>query len=948
MKTLRSIELRGAAEHNLQSVDVDIPLRRLTVVCGVSGSGKTSLALDTLYAEGQRRYIESFSAYTRQFLARIDKPRFDSLDNLPPSLAVTRGDRSRNNRSTIGTASEVLEPLRILFSHVASPYCPTCSQPIMKHSASSLAKRMSTLGNGRAMLGFELNWESKPDLSQQLYDLQSSGFIRVILTDDLVELSEDLTTVAKKVPAKGAGMVVIDRFRIDGSPLSQSTLQSLELAFERADHNVVVLVASSNGAQDSSVVSDHNVRIRVVSGQEYDEHLFTKSLRCAECDQECPESEPRLFSFNSPIGACSQCTGFGEVSDLDFEKIVPDRKLSLREGAIAPWRTPSYEHELHELLAIADEYCIPLDLPVAKLSSKHWDLIQHGVPAKSFGGLDGFFAWLERKKYKMHIRAFLARWKSYSVCPKCHGQRLSPGALAYRFRGMSFSQINEMTIDDLRGILQELRGSSEYLPLGADARAIEPVLKQVLSRLDYLIAVGLGYLTLGRTMHTLSGGEAQRVNLTTLLGSDLVDMLYVLDEPTVGLHPSDTVRVAGAVKKLVERGNTVVLIEHEPYLLFQADHVLEIGPGAGARGGEVCFSGKASDFRKSKTLTAKYLSSRISSRSPREVGTRRLELCGARGRNLKNVDLKIPLGCLCTIVGVSGSGKSSLVLDTLVPAIAASKGESSEHALPFDRLIGGEQIRGCVAIDQFPIAKSIRSTPATYVKAMDEIRIAFASSIDAKAAGLTESHFSFNSSAGRCPFCEGLGFTSVDMQFMADVRLVCSECNGKRFMPRVLDIRYRDRDISEVLNLSIVDAIEFFRGERKLQMKLQPLVDIGLGYLPLGQSVSSLSAGESMRLKLASHLEEKSRQLIVMDEPTTGLHFADVDRLLACIDVLIDQGNSVLVIEHNEQMIRASDYLIEVGPFSGDKGGEIVFEGMREDFLKSAKSVTATVLREGH
>ena len=947
MKTVRCIELRGAAEHNLQSIDVDIPLRRLTVVCGVSGSGKTSLALDTLYAEGQRRYIESFSAYTRQFLARIDKPRFSSLENLPPSLAVTRGDRSRNNRSTVGTASEVLEPLRILFSHVASPYCQTCSKPILKHSASSLAKRIVSLGDGRAMLGFEFDWETKADLSQQLYDLQSSGFIRVILTDDLVELSEDLGTVAKKVPAKGAGIVVIDRFRIDGSPLSQSTLQSLELTFERADRNVIVLVAKSNGENQSAKGLDHNVRSRIVSGQEYDEHLFTKKLRCADCGEECPESEPRLFSFNSPIGACSQCTGFGEVSDLDLEKIVPDRNLTLRDGAIAPWRTPSYEHELHELMAIAAEYRIPLDLPVAKLSSKHWDLIQHGVPAKSFGGLDGFFAWLERKKYKMHIRAFLARWKSYSVCPLCKGQRLSPGALAYRFQGMSFSQITEQTIDDLRTILRELQESSEHLPIGADVAALEPVLKQVASRLDYLISVGLGYLTLGRTMHTLSGGEAQRVNLTTLLGSDLVDMLYVLDEPTVGLHPSDTVRVASAVQKLVERGNTVVLIEHEPYLLFQADHVLEIGPGAGARGGKVCFSGKALDFRKSKTLTAKYLSSKCSSREPREVGKRVLELRGARGRNLKNVDLKIPLGCLCTIVGVSGSGKSSLVLDTLVPAIGASKGESSEHALPFDRLIGEEHIRGCVAIDQSPIAKSIRSTPATYVKAMDEIRIAFASSADAKAAGLTESHFSFNSSAGRCPVCEGLGFTSVDMQFMADVRLVCSECNGKRFTPRVLDVRYRDLDISEVLNLSVVDTIEFFRGERKLQKKLQPLVDIGLGYLPLGQSVSSLSAGESMRLKLASHLEEQSRRLIVMDEPTTGLHFADVERLLACIDVLIDQGNSVLVIEHNEQMIRASDYLIEVGPQSGERGGEIVAEGARDDFLTGANSVTATILREG-
>jgi len=949
MKSHRSIELRGGAEHNLKKVDIDIPLHRLTVICGVSGSGKTSFALDTLFAEGQRRYIESFSAYTRQFLARVEKPKYDRLDHLPPSLSVSRSGRGRNNRSTVGTASEMLEPLRILFSLVAELKCYGCGASLQKQSVPSIERALQSVRGCRAMLGFDFEWKTKSDLAAQLAELQSSGFIRIVIGDQIQELSQDRKGLAKQIPARGRGVVIVERFRLTGTEVIESLRPSIELSMQHAFKNGVIFLESPPNSQ--GFPKGASLNLRNIQEVPYAEWNFSRELRCPECDIEYPECEPRLFSFNSPLGACSQCTGFGEVSSIDMDKIVPDRSLSLREGAIAAWRTPAYEHEMQELLALAPAYDLPVDLPVSQLTKEHWDRIQHGVPEHDFGGLDGFFAWLERKKYKMHVRAFLARWKSYTECPSCHGQRLSPASLAYRTQGLNFHELADLTVSQLQEWVTELeaetdRNSSSETILADSQKGIRVALQEVRSRLQYLDAVGLEYLTLSRTMHTLSGGEAQRVSLTTLLGSDLVDMLYVLDEPTVGLHPIDTEKVAQSVQRLVQRGNTVVLIEHEPYLLHQADHVLEIGPGAGIAGGTVCFSGKPQGFKKAKTLTAKYLFQEPIEREPRPLSDQWIELQGARGRNLKEVDLKIPIGSLCVVVGVSGSGKSSLILDTLVPALESrfQEGNGTE-GLPYTSLRGTDRISGCESIDQSPIARSIRSTPATYTKVMDEIRTVFGSLQESRQAKLTDSHFSFNSATGRCPLCEGLGFTIVDMQFMADVQLLCSDCNGKRFKPEVLAIRYRDRNIADILDMSVEEAKGFFRGQNRLQSRLSPLIDIGLGYLPLGQSVSSLSAGESMRLKLASHLVRNLSQLIVMDEPSTGLHFADVDRLLECIDVLIANGNSVVVIEHNEQFIRHADYVIELGPGAGPSGGEIIFQGGRFEFLRQSNSPTSRCLR---
>jgi len=937
-----AIHLRGARQHNLQGIDLDFQLGKLTVICGVSGSGKTSLALNTLYAEGQRRYIESFSAYTRQFLQRIDKPLFDSLTNLPPSIAVTREQRSRNNRSTVGTASEMLEYLRVLFAKESSLNCYSCNRRIESHNPKSILAVLQQSTPRRAMVCFEIGWNSKTELSEILFDLQSSGFIRLILQDHTIHLgNDDRTRVAERFLENGKALVVVDRLILGPNLELDRTTQSVAAALEHLDpsgnRSAVVLMESESDNQTGLPTER-----RTIDDVEFTVERFSASLRCEHCAIEFPPSEPRLFNFNSPIGACGTCEGFGEVVAIDMEKVVPNKSLSLNEGAIAAWRTPAYAHELEELKEIAVGLGIPMDEPVSRLKTKHWRLIQEGVPEKKFGGLHGFFAWLERKKYKMHVRAFLARWRTYSTCTNCRGARLNQGALAYRTHGKTFAELCDLTIDELGTLLSgdnavEHRSPDEPTMQAAETRkrylASEPN-RQVRNRIEYLQSVGLGYLSLARPLHTLSSGEAQRVSMTTLLGSSLVNMLYVFDEPTVGLHPQDTERMAAAILGLRDRGNTVVLVEHEPYLMKIADQIVEIGPLAGEQGGRVTFQGTPQELAASDCATGEYLSGKRSiQRSHRTIGNRWLELRGASGRNLQVELLRVPIGCLTMMIGPSGSGKSSLVLDTLCPAIAAAFGDETDPPLPLKSIAGTEHIVGCLAIDQSPIQRSLRSSPVTYCKAMDELRHIFAETPEAKARRFGIGHFSFNSEIGCCPTCEGLGFTTVDMQFMADVQLPCTDCEGKRFRPEVLEIRFRDLSISEVLAMSVDRAHTFFRGQGKVQERLKPLIDIGLGYLPLGQSLSTLSAGESMRLKLASQLDHgggrttvnhAKGKLIVLDEPTTGLHFSDVERLLRCLDALIDEGNSVLVIEHNQQMIESADHVIELGPGAGPLGGRIL------------------------
>jgi excinuclease ABC subunit A len=988
------ISLRGARQNNLQGIDLEIPLGKLTVICGVSGSGKTSLALDTLYAEGQRRYIESFSAYSRQFLQRIDKPKFDSLTNLPPSIAITREQRSRNNRSTVGTASEMLEYLRIVFAKHATLHCHTCRRPVVSHTPKSILEALSKLPAGRAMIGFEIEWATKSELSERLFDLQADGFVRLIANGSMVHLADDQReAMAKKFTDQGRAFVVVDRIVLGEqmSPeLAERLTQSLSIVLEQSDsegrHSVMVLTEQSKLMLIDSVESPNTSTDEfLVDTTPYRVYRFSSEQRCEYCKIDYPASEPRLFSFNSPIGACESCEGFGETVSIDMNKVVPDHSLSLRDGAIAAWRTPAYSHELQELLALSKEYDIPVDVPVSKLKAKHWQLIREGVPAKNFGGLNGFFAWLERKKYKMHVRAFLARWRTYSLCTTCEGQRLSKNALSYRISDRSFADLCEMTMLDLEVFAAALTSpiqqpdvvhqgidighptdaavcqaaSSSYQVEGQGVNvmlasehksqymASEP-LRQVRTRIEYLQSVGLGYLTLSRPMHTLSSGEAQRVMMTTLLGSSLVDMLYVFDEPTVGLHPQDTERMANAILGLRDRGNTVVLVEHEPYLMKLADRIIEIGPKAGEEGGRVMFDGTPSELLKGSSTTSRYLRGEVPSlRVERPTGEHWIELRGATGRNLKSVDVRIPLGLFTVITGPSGSGKSTLLFDTVCPAIGAALHDPTDQPLPFEDLRGVDRLRACLAIDQSPIPRSSRSCPATYSKAMDDIRQVFASTPDAKSRNMGISHFSFNSETGRCPTCEGLGYTTVDMQFLADVQMLCTDCNGRRFQSDVLEVRYRDVSIFDVLQMSVAKAHSFFRGAGNVQSRLQPLMDLGLGYLPLGQSLASLSAGESMRLKLAGYLEAEVKStgkgnMFVMDEPTTGLHFSDVDRLVQCINQLIDSGNTVVVIEHNQQLIESADYLIQLGPGAGDQGGKIIATGIARSMHSLPRSTSTS------
>lgn len=932
------IQLRGAKQNNLKSLNLDFPLHQLTVICGVSGSGKSSLAFDTLYAEGQRRYIESFSAYTRQFLERVEKPKFDILDPLPPSIAVTRDSRTRNNRSTVGTTTEILEHLRMVFASKAELFCYSCGEKIQAFSPESILKALCAMDDSRCMIGFTCSWTNDESLSSLLADLQSMGFVRLLVGEKTINLGDtDRSEMATAFKQVKQATVIVDRLTWSGS-IDDRWRQSIQTCYDHcllhAPSQVIIFSENTEGAL--------RLENRVFAIRSY-----PACLRCNQCEIDFREPDASLFNSNHARGACPECEGFGETIELDKSKIIPDKSLSLREGAIAPWRTPAYSHELDELLGLAEEYGIPVDVPVSKLTAKHWNLIEKGVPKRNFGGLDGFFAWLERHKYKMHVRVFISRWRSYHLCPTCQGRRLSQESLSYKWKGKTFSEICSLQVSDLVAMLQSSDPTTEIdpnkvaedLPVSkffsvgeahAQFNASEPE-RQLTKRLEYLINIGLGYLSLDRPMHMLSSGEAQRVNLTCLLGSSLVDMLYVFDEPTVGLHPDDVKRVSDAILDIRDRGNTVILVEHEPAMLSLADRIIEIGPGAGSNGGEVVFDGTFASLAKQRSVTGRCLRGDYYKRSKRTNATHWLELTNASGRNLKKAHLTIPLGSLTVVTGPSGSGKSTLLLETLVPGIKRKRGDKDTIPLPFDSLKGDDRISECFAIDQSPIPRSTRSTPATYCKAFDGIRTAFANTREAKNMQLTASHFSFNSEGGRCATCEGLGFTTVEMQFVADISLPCVDCRGTRYAPEVLKITYRDRSIHDVLQMSVDDAFEFFRGEDSIRDRLILLKEIGLGYLPLGQSLGSLSAGESMRLKLASLLGksngDRNRDLIVMDEPTTGLHFSDIEKLIQCLESLLERGQTIVVIEHNQQLIEAADYRIALGPGAGPHGGEIVSSG---------------------
>lgn len=930
------ITLRGVEVHNLQGIDLDIPREKLIVFCGLSGSGKSSLALDTLYAEGQRRYIESFSAYTRQFLQRLEKPEAEHIDGIPPAIAVTGSNGSRSSRSTVGTATETADYLRLLFAKIGHVVCSQCGREVHRDSPQSVVQELEKLPAGRRfMVTFPLAGQPGVEPQSQIASLREQGFVRLIAAEQTVHLAEDAI-----LPSNADGIeVVIDR--LTAGTDSVRVQDSLETAFSHGGGRCFVLV---DATEDSNL--DLGGRTEAIDGRPWRRLAFSSQFACDDCSLDYPDPEPRLYSFNSPLGACPQCEGFGNIIDIDMDLVVPDRGKSIAEGAIAPWNSPAYQHEQEELMALAADFDLPVDVPFSQLEPRHLELITEGVPERQFGGLKGFFAWLDRRKYKMHIRVFLSRWRSYRPCPGCGGSRLRPEALATQVGGKNIAEIAAMKVAEAAAFFGGLELPEWEQQVG------RMMLEQVRARLGYLETVGLGYLTLDRTLRTLSGGETRRVALTSALGSSLVNMLYVLDEPSIGLHPRDIHKLLDALAGLRDRRNTVVVVEHEEAVIRAADQIVEIGPGAGERGGRIVFQGTPEEMVNCPdSLTGDYLAGR---RGVVTAGRRKapdhgwIRLAGARGNNLQNVTVEFPLGVLCLVTGVSGSGKSTLVQGTLYPALCRRLRKDAEKPYQFDDVFGDGQIDDLIMVDQSPIGRSPRSNPVTYLKAFDEIRAVFAETVEARTRGYTASHFSFNVEGGRCSACQGDGYVQIDMQFLADVYMKCSQCGGNRYRDEILEVTYRGRNIAEVLDMTVREAFTFFRGRAKVQARLKRLIDVGLDYVRLGQPAATLSGGEAQRLKLAGYMSSarRGRCLFLLDEPTTGLHYSDVVQLLDCFDALLAVGHSLIVVEHNLQMMRAADYIIDMGPGAAEEGGRIVAKGTPEMIAHNEQSITGTFLHD--
>ncbi len=931
----RKIELQGVRVHNLKNIDLEIPHGQLVSVCGLSGSGKSSLAFDTLYAEGQRRYFESLSTWTRQYLEQLEKPDADRIDGIPPAIAIqahralTGGDR---HRTTVGTASEVVAYLQLLFARIGKAYCPGCDQPIDRHNPDSIVKIIEQWAGGtRYQIAFQRTMADNPrERSEMLQQLRQEGFRRLIWqgkTRMLDELTSDQLTSDL--------MVVVDRLSAGAD--SERARESLETAFDWGAGTATLLYECRTG---SEAISSLNI-----DGKSWVQQSFSRDLCCGKCGITLPTAHPHLFSFTHPAGACGQCAGFGTMQFLDMDLIVPDRSLSIEAGAIAPWNMPAYEHERHELLDLADDYDLAVDVPFEALSPAAVQRIWDGVPERKFGGLSGFFDWLERKKYKVQVAVFLNRWKSSRTCDLCQGQRLNREALAFRVGGQTIAQLGCLEIGQAARFIEEL--SLDRLQLNVAAQLIS----RIASRLQYLDQVGLGYLSLDRSVASLSSGESQRVMLTKALGSTLTGMLYVLDEPSAGLHPVNTSALVESIRGLNARGNTVVVVDHEENTIRAADRIVEIGPEAGAGGGQIVFDGCLTEMLDcADSVTRPFVQPQDipPPADRRRQGRGTLKLTGASGRNLQQIDVAFPLNCLCLVTGVSGSGKSSLIQETLYPAIRQKKGNPLRDGLPFGDLFGWKQIDEVVMIDQNPPGRSSRSNPVTYVKAFDDIRKAFADTVDARTRNFKAGHFSFNVEGGRCEKCRGEGQLAIDMQFMTDIYVRCDACQGKRFRDEILDVRYRSRNIDDVLRMTVRQAFGFFRGQKKIQQRLKALIDVGLDYVQLGQPSNTLSSGESQRLKLAQYLNTRKQQrtLFLMDEPTYGLHMRDVIRLVDCFATLLAAGNSMIVVEHNLQLMRYADWIIDLGPGASRDGGQIVACGSPEHIAAAGESATGRCLRE--
>ena len=876
-------------------------------------------------------------------MQQLDKPDAESIEGIPPSIAVTRQDVSRSSRATVGSATQINEHLQLLFARIGQVVCHTCGNRVNQESAESAADVLAQLPAGtKLMVGFPTARGIERTDDIWLADLIALGYRRCIKDDRTFDLTPAALPEFADVDELD---VVLDRLVISPEILPRLR-DSLETALEAGRGACIVWVAENGQSLETELHTLPGTKLLEIDNRRWRRRRFSQFFRCETCQIDYPTPEPQLLNFNNPLGACPTCEGFGNVIGVDMDRVVPDPSKSLREGAIAPWNTPAYAHELEELLALADDYQLPVDIPYRDLKPEHLSLISEGVPERDFGGLNGFFNWLERRKYKMHLRVFLSRWRNYYPCQDCQGARLNPSALAVRIAGSSIADLSALNIQDALAWLQ----SAELSPWQQKVGHL--LLEQVTSRLNYLERVGVGHLSLDRPLRTLSGGEAQRVALTSALGSNLVGMLYVLDEPCVGLHPADMPRLVETIHELRDRGNTVAVVEHAPELIQAADQVVELGPGAGEFGGKIVFQGTPQEMVESEdSPTGDWLAGRRVFGLPesrRKTDHGWIRLVNTSGNNLKNATVEFPLSVLCVVTGVSGAGKSTLVQQTLFPAVANALNIDCERAEPFEEIHGAAQVEDAILIDQSPIGRTPRSNPVTYIKAFDPIRALFADTNEAQARGFKASHFSFNVEGGRCEACQGEGYTQIDMRMMADVYMRCTECQGQRYRREVLEIKHRGCNIAEVLDMSIREAFTFFRGQRKILAKLKCLLDVGLDYLRLGQPANTLSGGEAQRLKMATYVAaaRRGRTLFVLDEPTTGLHYSDVLQLLDCFDSLIAMGHSMVVVEHNSLMMQAADHIIDLGPGAAEKGGQVVATGTPEQIATCTDSITGKFLAQ--
>src|SRR5438067_4591226 len=938
-----SIRVRGARVHNLKNISVEIPHNAITVVTGVSGSGKSSLAFDTIYAEGQRRYVESLSAYARQFLERMEKPDVEEISGIAPAVAIRQKNSTRNPRSNVATATEIYDYLRLLFARCGQTFCIKCGAEVRRDNPDEIATSILSLVPGRRFYvlhqfriatpatgavaskrGAKKTAGAPPPelLRQALLDLQKRGFNRLYQAGRVHEFSspETLLDVDFSKPVN----VLVDRLAV--SPESRARLvDSIEICYREGQGEAILEFMADT------------------AGNPAERRIFNERFECKNDGTLYQEPEPRLFSFNNPYGACPRCQGFGNTIDFDLNLVVPDPGKSIEEGAIEPWTKPRYRGLFQDLKSWARVRGIATNVPWRQLSPEQRRLVLEGDPANDYEGVKGYFQWLERKKYKLHVRVFLSRYRGYATCPECGGTRLRAEARAVRLAGKSITDICKFTVKEARAFFSSLQLSETQLKIA------DKILEEIRTRLQFLDEVGLDYLALDRLTSTLSGGESQRIQLATSLGSHLVGALYVLDEPSIGLHPRDTQRLIDILKSLRDLGNTVLVVEHDPDTIQGADHVIDLGPGAGELGGKLLFAGPyAAILQEPRSLTGRYLNGELRIPVPKQrhkPAGRFLRLFGAYLDNLQNLDVLIPLGTFTVVTGVSGSGKSTLVHDVLYKAVAAKRVGGSVQEF-CHRLEGDSNIREVVIVDQSPIGRTPRSNPATYLTAFDAIREVFADTPDAKRRGYSAGHFSFNVPGGRCETCQGDGTVTVEMQFLADVELVCEECRGTRFKSGVLEVRYHGKNIHEVLQLTVREALAFFVNVSKVVSKLRVLNEIGLGYLRLGQSATTLSGGEAQRLKLAAHLSRTDNQgiLYILDEPTTGLHFDDIAKLLSAFRKLLEGGASLLVIEHNLDVIKSADWLIDLGPEGGDQGGKIIATGTPEQVARNTQSHTGRYL----